>query len=71
MDDGRPTGVQDIAELQAGFRAGDQFHPSTVKTGDHDVIALFNLQIAYFLAKHVLVGHHDALYTHIGAARGK
>ena len=68
--DGRraPNQVEDIPELQAGLRAGDQFNTRTVKARDHHVIALFYLQIAYFLAKNVLVSHHNAFHAHIGAA---
>ena len=63
-----PDQVKNIAELQAGFRAGDQFNTGAIETRDNHVVTFFYLQIAYFLAQNVLVSYHHTLHAHVGAA---
>lgn len=38
--------VKNIAELQAGMAAGDQFNPGAIEPRDHHIIALLKVQIA-------------------------
>jgi hypothetical protein len=65
-----PNQIEDIAKLQAGFRAGNQFDARTVNGRSPRHSALY-LQIAYFLAQNLLVGDHNTLNAHVGSARGE